>query len=184
MEFDLLNWLNGLSAQDWKLFGMILLGCFILVFILGMTNRVVIFQDVTDFMWTMGIVLSPIIGFIVLLVIAPENTPDGYNIFWTTGSEKVVSVTTAGCFIGSVVMTYVNSIKSNGIALGIGIGTFRVVASMIIALMIVGIFNKLFEKNNPPAALFLVLIFTAIFGFVIKRLINGERVMERRMATA
>jgi hypothetical protein len=177
-----MEFIDNLTSEDWNLIWIILFGIFILIIILGMTNRVVIFEDISDFMWTMGIVLIPLIWIMVLAIITPENTPDSYNIFWTTVEEKVVTVVFGLGTLGSVAMTYLNSIKSNGIVLGLIIGTSRVIASVIILFMILGLINKFFEEDSPPGALIVVLIVTWVFGFVIKRLINGERVYDRRMA--
>ena len=173
--------INSLTSEDWNLIGFLFFGCFITIMILGMTNRVVIFSDIKDFMWTMGIILIPLVGSIVLAGVTPENTSDSYNIFWTTGKEKAVTVVFALGTLGAVVMTYLNSISDNGIVMGLIIGTFRVIASVIILFMIFGLINKFFEKDSPPGALVVVLLVTAVFGFVISRLINGGSVYERRI---
>ena len=60
------------TSQDQKLkaWGIAALAAFLLIFVLGMTNRVVVFQDGTDFTWSLMTLIAPDIA----SEIAPPET--------------------------------------------------------------------------------------------------------------
>ena len=164
-----------LTEENIKLL-VILFSCsFIAIFILALTNKVVIFEDGSDLMVTLGMIIYPIIGYICLMFLPPsESSPDYAGI--------VVAGFTFLLFLYCLIKTFTNSISSNGLGMGILIGLFRIISSFIIIFSIVGFINRVTEKNKSfGSTLIFITIFTAIFGWVLKVLINGEKVASKRL---
>ena len=48
-------YLESMSQEEWRTLGIVLLTSFVIIFILGITNRVVIFYNGADLFWTASI---------------------------------------------------------------------------------------------------------------------------------
>ena len=95
----------------------------------------------------------------------------------------IVSGFTALLFLYCLVKNFTNSISSNGMGVGILIGLFRILSSLIIILSTIGYINRLTEKNKSlGSTLIFITVFTFIFSWVLKVLINGEKVALRRLS--
>ena len=57
----LILYLESMSQEEWTILGIVLLVSFVIIFIAGMTNRVVIFNDGWDLFWTGLIFVIPIL---------------------------------------------------------------------------------------------------------------------------
>ena len=69
--------------------------------------------------------------------------------------------------------------------MGITIAIFRIISCCIIIFAIIGFINKLTENNkNITAASIIMLISTGIFAWILKVLINGEKVAQKRIEAA
>lgn len=150
-------------------------GSFIILLTLGMSNRVVVFADGKDFLWTVCIFLIPIIA----LVIATTLVHDGQELSDDLPSLIVISI---GGLLGliSCVMTFVFSIKHNGLLVGLVIGIFKVMAAMLAMLCAVGLLGKMFNRDRASSSARLLSI--AIFGILLwamTKLINGDNVYRR-----
>lgn len=150
---------------------------FIAVFILASIDRVVFFSDRGDLFTTIGITLIPFIGTLLAAPFFNEVTEEFSAGAWVIGG--ITGLATMYC----VVKTYLNSIKSNGVGIGIVMGTIKIVTSILLYLFIFGIFGKISDDKSGAAekALVVALIF-GIFAWVLKKLINGQRVQEKREA--
>tara|TARA_B100000963_G_scaffold321329_1_gene304517 strand:+ start:763 stop:1272 length:510 start_codon:yes stop_codon:yes gene_type:complete len=160
-----------------KLFFVIFTFSFLAILIAGATNKVTIFNDYGDLWLTLGLVIWPVIGFMILAIITPENASDNYNI--VLGSSAAIATTTITAFttLYSLVKTMTNSINANGTVVGVVVGIFKILSSIIIIFSVVGFFNKVTEKNTGYGnKLIFLSIFTFIFYWVLKILVNGERV--------
>lgn len=62
-------------------------GAFLCLVALGMTNTIIVYRDVADFIWSLAIVLAPILTLIALAMVAPEEATDAENFFWETGTN-------------------------------------------------------------------------------------------------
>lgn len=147
-------------------------GSFLILLALGMSNRVVVFADGKDFLWTVCIFLIPIIA----LVIATTLVHDGQELSDDLPSLIVISI---GGLLGliSCVMTFVLSIKHNGLLVGLVIGIFKVMAAMLAMLCAVGLLGKIFNRDRASSSARLLSI--AIFGILLwamTKLINGDNV--------
>ena len=173
------------TEENIKLFFILFGAGFITIFIMALTNKVVIFKDGGDLMTTVGLILAPIIGFGCLLFLAPSEPPPDYNAFSGSGAAIFISAITVLTFIFCLVKTFTNSIASNGLAWGVTIAIFRIISCCIIIFAIIGFINKLTENNkNITAASIIMLISTGIFAWILKVLINGEKVAQKRIEAA
>jgi hypothetical protein len=86
---------------------------------MGMTNRVVIFADGKDFMWTLSIFVAPVVAFVIGATLVPE----GREFSDETPAVVVASIGGVNALIGCV-KTLISSISHNGLVLGIIIGSY------------------------------------------------------------
>ena len=162
-------YLESMSQEEWRTLGIVLLTSFVIIFILGITNRVVIFYNGADLFWTASIFLIPILS-IIIGVSLQEN-------------ESTINILLVGLFLSlfCVLKVILSSIKYNGLILGLFIGIFKIISAVIIAILSIGLIGKIFNTENAST---LQRVFSlALFGillFVIAKLINGDEVMERR----
>jgi len=151
-------------------------GAFIALLVAGMTNRVVIFANGKDLMWTVSIFLAPVIG----LVIAGSLVPEGREFQDETAAVVVAGI--GGVFaLFACIMTFILAIKHNGLFVGIILGIFKVVAALLAAVCAIGLIGKIFDQEGGS---FVSRIFAVVvFGFllwVMRKLINGDEVYARR----
>ena len=57
----------------YKFFGLVC-GSFIILLLLGLTDIIIIYRDVYDFWWSLGLVLFPISAFFLLSLLAPAES--------------------------------------------------------------------------------------------------------------
>jgi hypothetical protein len=173
-----------LTEENLKLFLLLFLGGFATVFVMALTNKVVIFEDGKDLMVTLGMIIYPCIGFICLTFLEPSESSSDYNIFMGSNAAMAVAGGTCLLFLYCLIKTFMNSISSNGLSMGIVIGLFRIISSFIIIFSVVGFINRLTEGNKGlGSTLIFITIFTAIFSWILKVLINGEKVAQKRLAS-
>ena len=151
-------------------------GSFIVLLVAGMTNRVVIFADGNDLMWTVSVFLAPIMG----LMIAGTLVPEGGEFENETAAIVVAGI--GGVIgLGGCVMTFILSIKHNGLFLGIIIGIFKVVAALVAAVCAIGLLGKIFGKDTGSfSKRMMAAIVFGILLWMIQKLINGDEVYIRR----
>ena len=170
----LILYLESMSQEEWTILGIVLLVSFVIIFIAGMTNRVVIFNDGWDLFWTGSIFVIPIL-FIFVGSLLQENK--------SITEKELIYVLLGGAILSLLCILKVifSSIKHNGLILGLFIGFFKILSAVIIAILSIGLIGRIFDSEN---ATFLqrmfALIFFGILLFVIGKLINGIEVRERR----
>lgn len=172
-----------LTEENLKLLFIIFSCTFVVIFFMAATNKVVIFENNSDLMVTLGMIIYPCIGLMCLSFLQPSTATDDYNIFTGSSAAMIVSGFTALLFLYCLVKNFTNSISSNGMGVGILIGLFRILSSLIIILSTIGYINRLTEKNKSlGSTLIFITVFTFIFSWVLKVLINGEKVALRRLS--
>ena len=156
----------------WMVLGV---GSLVLLFVGALTNKVTIYRDYSDVGWTLSLILSPIIGYFILAVIAGENMEPRIFATEVLAGQIILGITVI--VIGwSTLLTYLMSIQDNGLILGLFIGTAKVLIAIVIAICAIGLVNYLFKDKNRKlghVAIFFMLF--GILGWFIKVLINGER---------
>ena len=156
------------------------LGSFILLLILGMTNRVVVFYNGGDFAWTLFIFLGPVIGGLVGITLVPEGRE-----FVGEPAAMISAYVGIGFGALSALVTLFLSIKRNGLILGIIVGVFKIASALLIVLCAFGLLNKIFGRDGAPLATRLTSMF--LFGILMwmtGKLINGDEVTARRQRNA
>ena len=81
----------------------------------------------------------------------------------------------------SMIKMFVNCIGNNGIVLGIVMFVFKILASIIVCILMIGIVGKIFDNKASYRTLIVALIVFGVFTFILNRLVNGERVLAKRM---
>ena len=171
----LILYLESMGQEEWSTLGIILLISFFIIFIFGITNRVVIFYNGMDLFWTASIFLIPILSIIIGGSLQENNS--------IAENESTIKILLFGLSLSlfCVLKVIFSSIKYNGLILGLFIGFFKIISAVIIAILSIGLIGKIF--NNENATTFQRLFGLVLFGillFVIGKLINGNEVMERR----
>ena len=159
-------------------------GAFLCLVATGMTNTIIIYRDVADFVWSLAIVLVPLGTLVALGMLAPEETEKAQNFFWETGQQRLISIIGALSTGIAVLKTLMNCLRNNGLLLGLVVFAFKVVAAVISVLVCLGVYNKLTEKNRSVKNVLVAVIIFGVFAFFVNRLINGDRVLKKRAASA
>ena len=144
-------------------------GSFIVLLIAGMTNRVVIFADGIDLMWTVLVFGAPVIGFVIGATLVPEG-----GVF--ENETAAVVVAGIGGVIGLVgcLMTFILSIKHNGFFLGIIIGIFKVMAALLAAVCAIGLLGKIFGKDTGSfAARMMAAVWVDVIGCAVRPIVSA-----------
>jgi len=169
-----------LTEQDLKS-ALIIFGIyFVVFFLLGFFDRVTIYTDYRDVCWGGSIVVSPILMVMSLSWLAPDPIPNEYNLFWDTNQARIITIVFLIITAAGAIMTLVNSVTTNGVVIGFIVWIFKIACSAIVVLSLVGMFNALTDKKRKIGTIFLVVIVFGIFSFLLRGLVNGERVKARR----
>ena len=171
-----------LDPENLKFFGFLVAVSFLTILVLGMSKVVVVYRDNEDFAWSMGIIVIPALSLLGLLFVSPDPMPEGFNVFWEGGQQKfIVIVGLIGTAWATSIM-YKNSIAANGLGLGLAVFLFKLIASFITVLVVVGICNKLFSQSRSVKTVLVTMIVFGLFSFILKQLINGDAVAQKRLA--
>lgn len=169
------------NPDNWITIGYVGGGSFIFLVLLGITNTIVVYRDVPDFIWSVALVVVPLATGITQSLLMPENAPSDYNLFWETTQTKIVSVIGGLITTYAILKTFINCVSNNGIIIGPVMFIFKICASIVSILVCVGIFNKLFENQRTIRSVLIGMIIFGIFTFFLRRLINGDSVARKRL---
>ena len=173
------NFLGVTSDQQLIMWAWTALGSFLVLLVMGLTNKVVVFANHGDLWSTLIIFIAPIVAFFIALTL--DSTPEGaqVNLFDETVEIMVWSIggIVAGC---GILATFALSIKHNGLILGIIVAVFKIVASLVCALCLLGGLSSIFSKSNSLSAKLMAFVLLGFLMWILRKLINGEAVMARR----
>jgi hypothetical protein len=171
-----------LSNQDnWVTIGYIGGGSFVLLVLLGITNTIVVYRDVSDFLWSVALIVVPFATLVTQSLLMPENVPIDYNVFWETTQTKIVSVIGGLITTHAILKTFINCISNNGIIIGPVMFIFKICASIVSIFVCMAVFNKLFENQRTIRSVLIGIIIFGVFTFFLKRLINGDSVARKKL---
>lgn len=148
--------------------------------VLGLTGRVIIYNDGGDLALNFGIVLIPVAA---LLYVAAGAPPDGagqtardayYAQSWVSFSLIGSMIGAAACALGTAWI----SIRENGPLLGVPVAALKIATAVLALFLIVFWFASQDKKNKR--SLFSNLLFLGTLGWFMSLLVNGERVRARR----
>tara|TARA_B100001996_G_scaffold329934_1_gene277855 strand:- start:352 stop:894 length:543 start_codon:yes stop_codon:yes gene_type:complete len=169
------------TEENIKLFFILFGVGFATIFIMALTNKVVVFQNSGDLTTTLGLMFVPLIGIISLSILRPSEAAQDYNDFTGSGAAIFVSVSSVLAFIYCLVKTFTNSIASNGLGIGIAVAIFKIVSAGLLIIAAIGFINKLTENNRNPGVMAIIIgLTTGIFAWILKVLINGEKVAQQK----
>ncbi len=182
MDFSTITAMTGMPIEELaKLSGIVVVFSLVTLLVMGLSNKVVVFSNGKDLAYSLGIFVTPIIGFIFLTLFVPTDAPDNYDMFMGSSSASGITYTIIAAVIYCIFKTYAEAIKSNGMLLGLIIGTFKVFASILITLVSIGWISKAFNGEYKSLATWVIMvILLGGFGWVIKKLVNGEAVALKR----
>ena len=183
MDFSNVATLIGMPVEELaKMLGLMAVVSFILLLFMGLTNKVVIFVDGKDLITSLGIIVIPIIGFLILLYFKPGNATADYDMFFGSNSSTAVVVIAGLSIFYCILMTYVQAVKCNNLVLGIVVGTFKVISALIMTLFAIGWLNKMFGEQNRTIGTWIVMtLMLGLFAWVVRKMVNGEAVTLKRL---
>ncbi len=159
---------------------------FATIFVLGLTNRVVIFYNGVDLFWSVSPLLWMLISVVMAYALVPEaaRVPDEtVNLLDHTASKTALWVGIALSMFG-VFKTLHASIRHNGLLLGLLIGVFKTVCAIFVTLLLLGKIADFFSDDASVGQRLLSVVVFGAFLWVLNCLVNGERVMARRAQKA
>ena len=106
----LIVYFQSMTQEEWTILGIVLLVSFIIIFIAGMTNRVVIFNNGMDLFWTALIFIIPIL-FVTIGVLLKDNN--------SITEQELIYVSLGGAILSllCILKVILSSIKHNGLIL-------------------------------------------------------------------
>lgn len=144
---------------------------FITLFIGGLTDTVVVWYDWTDFLITASIFISGFLGFVFGYYVFDDDTTMRNGIYAITGI----------IMLGLVIQTMRLSINHNeNLIIGIIVGIFKVSLSLIMLVFVLGALSNLLDDKKPISAKIITFIMLGLFGWIAFKMVNGERVYEKR----
>ena len=152
-------------------------GAFIFLLLLGITDTVIVYKNVSDFLWSLALIIVPVSTFFILAFLVPEDAPETYNIYWEATQQRIISVMGGFFTVIALFKTFINCIVNNGILFGPVMFLFKLCAAVVCVLIVLGVANKLFEKNRSLKTVIVTMIVFGVFSFFVKRLINCDRIM-------
>lgn len=143
---------------------------------IGTTNSAVVFYDLADAGWAIMPGLTLGVAAFVARGIVPQSLP-------LTGSPAALGVLAFGAVAAGIgiIVTYRNAVRYNrNVALGLVIGTGKLIVSAVMAVTFVGALHGAIDtRGNRSRSTWLALL-TILLGFLWVALINGMRVYEKR----
>ena len=144
-------------------------GSFVLLVLLGITNTIVVYRDVPDFLWSVALVVVPFATLVTQSMLMPENVPSDYNVFWETTQTKIVSVIGGLITTHAILKTFINCVSNNGIIIGPVMFIFKICAS-IVSIFVCMAYSINFSRTNAPSEVLIGMIIFGVFTFFLKRL--------------
>lgn len=169
-----------------SLFLAIVGACTFVLFVLGCGNRVVVFASPSDLGMSATIVLAPIITVLAVVIagLTIAQPPDRiYANAWENAKDNplLAFFIIAGglTWVWSVLGTIYSSIKHNGFILGPVIAVLKL-GAMIALFVVWFVAWKNYEDSDRYTQTIAKLVTIGFLFWIGSRLINGQRVLERR----
>ena len=155
------------------IFHLLLVGAvisFFVLLILGMSNRVVIFEDYSDVGVTTGIFITGVVG--VSLV---QQVPVDHWLRYVYGIATVVVMSILS------LITVRTAIKSNAsVPLGLFVGIFKILMAVLAIFLLIGSISRIFGNNSSSSQRMAGFAMAGLLFGLLSLLVNGSRVRTRR----
>ena len=149
-------------------------GSLVLLFVGALTNKVTVYRDYHDLGWSLSLIFTPIIGFILITFIGGDGVDP-----WAFATEILVGQVVLGISVFvmglSILRTYLLSMQDNGVVLGVIIGTGKVTISILIAVCAIGLIGYLFRDKRKLGHVAIFFMLFGVFGWFVNVLVNGDR---------
>ncbi|MGK5095416.1 hypothetical protein WDW89_25820 [Deltaproteobacteria bacterium TL4] len=154
-----------------KAFGLATLVGFLIMLVAGMTNKVVIYYDGSDFFLSFMTFGSWIIGAILIAYFDTEGQ-EGQSTLQT-----IIFYATCASSALCAIVTLKSSIQHNrNVVLGIVVGLFKIVSSALGILVIIAQIATFFSDESSLKDMIWAYLIFGLFIWIGKKLINGEQV--------
>ena len=177
-----LNIDNNLTPDEILKFWLVLSGIILFFLFLGaLTNKVIIYRNYFDLTWSISFYLAPIFSFISIAFISGDNIDSYFDSEELTTRSIILNslIFIAGIImIFSVVRTFLFSIADNGLILGLIIGFSKFIIGLLIIVCMVGLIGYLFRDKRKLGHTAIFFIFFGFLGWIVKTLVNGQKVFE------
>ncbi len=165
-----------MDNQTLQVFFFLFGAIFLLLLVLGATNKVVVYFDGADFALSMVPLLSLVSAVILMGVFGPEveqKDLTGQQIF-ILGLGIVISIGTA---VWSVRMSV---FYNKNLPFGVLVGIFKVAAATLGLLIIVGLVSRAFDSKMRLRDALWAIVLLSFFIWIGKKLINGYAVYQEK----
>ena len=166
------------------------LAVLVILFIMGISNKVVIFDNLGDFFFSCGPVYLAFTVIIIFdsLTIPPLEAPIEsldtiIKIITYDTSTIVTSISGVLAILGCLVISLRSSIRNNGVLLGTLVFVFKFLSSVLLSLLIIAKFKELINEKSTFATRFAAVVLLGVFSWMMNALVNGEKVRLKRLET-
>jgi hypothetical protein len=143
---------------------------FVVLLIMGASNRVVIFEDYKDVAVTAGIFIAGVFG--VSLV---QQVPADHWLRYVYGTVTGIVM------IAFSFMTVRTAIRSNSsVPLGLFVGIFKVLMALLSIFLLIGSLSRIFGNNSTIAQRTTGFALAGVLFGLFALLVNGRRVRAKR----
>lgn len=143
---------------------------FVVLLILGMSNRVVIFEDYSDVGVIAGIFVIGVVG--VSLV---QQVPVDHWLRYVYGVATVLVMLILS------LMTVRTAIKSNAsVPLGLFVGIFKILMAVLAIFLLIGSISRIFGNNTSSGQRIAGFSMAGLLFGLFSLLVNGSRVRTQR----
>ena len=168
-----------------EIIGWVLGIAFSIMFILGVSNRVTVYETWGDLLMSTLWIPLPFIGFIIFSMIAPDNlNKEVFNVSELSISMWMVVGITGAISLYSFILNFITSIRTNGVLIGVLVGLFRIISGIIVfalSFFLIARIIEIFDSDDFSfGKMILMICIVGIFIWVLKKLINGEDVLLER----
>jgi len=157
------------------------------------TNRVVVFADIQDLLWSATPIVFPTVGIAILYSMLREKIGGVYydagrwhgtdNFLEALSNDHVAQGVLILAVIATGIGTYKifsGSMRYNGVILGIAVALFKIVSGSILMLLLLGRIGEVVKESKSASARVAALVGFGFLLWLTSLLINGERVLDRR----
>lgn len=175
MNFDFF-----LNADNMPLIGLLVLFGAGFLLVLGLTNRVIVYNDGGDLALNFGIALIPVVTLMYIGIGAPPDDAGQlakeryYSQDWIYVAMIGALICSATCALAT---TWI-SIRENGIILGGAVAALKILTAVIALLLVM--FWFLSQDKKRKRSLWTNVLFFGVIGWFLSLLVNGDRVRTKR----
>jgi hypothetical protein len=150
-----------------------LLIIFLILIALGLSNKIIIFNDGLDFYQTLGIVIIPLLSYIYVQLIIQNNSE---NFIAESNNKANIIYFVSFCIsMIFILITIYTSVSHNGIILGLLVSFLKIIISSLLLVLIFSLINQ----NKKKRPLYQTVFLLGVLGWITSKLINGEKVRKK-----